>query len=111
MSQSRSWPEHVATGAGPVMGTADERDTVAWLGIPFARPPVGDLRWRAPRDPEPWEHVRAAAAFGPVRRTLLGTGGQSALLRGQALPDAGIDAESALRYGARCCEMTTKVAV
>lgn len=26
----------------------------AWLGIPYAAPPVGDLRWKAPRSPEPW---------------------------------------------------------
>jgi para-nitrobenzyl esterase len=35
-----------------------------WRGIPFAAPPVGDLRWRPPADPEPWDGVRQARAYG-----------------------------------------------
>jgi para-nitrobenzyl esterase len=37
-----------------------------WRGIPFARPPVGDLRWRAPRPPEAWSGLLEAVAFGDV---------------------------------------------
>lgn len=36
----------------------------AFRGIPFARPPLGALRFRAPEPPEPWRGVRAAFAFG-----------------------------------------------
>jgi para-nitrobenzyl esterase len=39
---------------------------VAFRGIPFARPPVGELRFRAPAPPEPWSGVRAARTFGAV---------------------------------------------
>jgi para-nitrobenzyl esterase len=35
-----------------------------FLGIPFARPPVGELRWKAPVPNEPWDGVRDATAFG-----------------------------------------------
>ena len=35
----------------------------AFLAIPFAAPPVGELRWRAPADPTPWTGVRRAADF------------------------------------------------
>jgi hypothetical protein len=35
--------------AGDVVGFADQHNTFAWLGVPFAKPPVGDLRWRAPQ--------------------------------------------------------------
>jgi para-nitrobenzyl esterase len=35
-----------------------------FLGIPFARPPVGELRWKAPVPNQPWEGVRDATAFG-----------------------------------------------
>jgi para-nitrobenzyl esterase len=53
----------VQTGAGPVQGAS--MDGVArWLGIPYAQPPVGDLRWRAPHPPEAWTDVRPATAFG-----------------------------------------------
>jgi len=38
----------------------------SWRGVPFARPPIGSLRWRAPRPPEPWGGVRSAQRFGPV---------------------------------------------
>lgn len=37
----------------------------AYKGIPYAAPPLGDLRWRPPRPVEQWEGVRSATAFGP----------------------------------------------
>lgn len=37
-----------------------------WRGIPFAAPPIGDLRWRAPRPVQPWRGVRDTTAFGPA---------------------------------------------
>jgi para-nitrobenzyl esterase len=56
----------VRTASGLVRGrrrTADETDAV-FLGIPFAQPPIGDLRFAAPRPVRPWDGVREAAAFG-----------------------------------------------
>lgn len=49
---------------GLVQGTIEDGLTV-YRGIPFAAPPVGDLRWRAPRPAAKWEGVRQAAKFGP----------------------------------------------
>lgn len=49
---------------GRLVGFADARDTHAWLGIPYAEPPVGARRWRAPAPPAPWEGVRQAVQFG-----------------------------------------------
>ena len=37
----------------------------AFLGIPFAAPPVGELRWQPPQPVHPWHGVRKAVAFGP----------------------------------------------
>jgi len=37
-----------------------------FAGIPFAAPPVGDLRWRPPAPVTPWEGERAAEHFGPI---------------------------------------------
>jgi len=53
----------VRTDAGLVRGetTAEGRQ---FLGIPYAEPPVGELRWRAPRPVHPWKGVRSAQAFG-----------------------------------------------
>ncbi len=51
------------TQSGPVIGSSDADNTYAWLGIPFAAPPLGDLRWRAPRPVEHWQDVRETIAF------------------------------------------------
>ena len=55
----------VETEAGQVEGilTRDD-DVTVFRGIPFAAPPVGDLRWRPPAPPVPWEGVRKAHTFG-----------------------------------------------
>jgi para-nitrobenzyl esterase len=37
-----------------------------WYGIPYAAPPVGDLRWRAPQPPLPWDGVLRAETYGPA---------------------------------------------
>jgi para-nitrobenzyl esterase len=50
------------TLSGPVQGRIDGQ-AFAWLGIPYAKPPLGDLRWRAPQDPEPWTGIRPAQGF------------------------------------------------
>jgi len=54
------------TTSGEVIGSTDKHDTYAWRGIPFAAPPVGDLRWRAPQPVAAWEGRREALSFGPA---------------------------------------------
>ena len=54
----------VRTGGGLVRGRTGGGVAV-FRGIPFAQPPVGDLRFAAPRPARPWDGVREAAAFGP----------------------------------------------
>jgi para-nitrobenzyl esterase len=63
----------VVTG---VHGASGEKGWQGFLGIPFAAPPVGDLRWRAPRPFGCWEGVLEAVDFGSpcVQLDLLGTG-------------------------------------
>ncbi|MBO0802529.1 MAG: carboxylesterase family protein [Nocardiopsaceae bacterium] len=59
-------------GRGLIVGTADGQvqgtTTGAmdeYLGIPYAAPPVGNLRWRSPQPAAPWPGVRQATAFAP----------------------------------------------
>lgn len=53
-----------ATTFGPVAGNPG--DVYSFKGIPFAKPPLGELRWRAPVDPQPWSATRQATSFGPA---------------------------------------------
>ncbi len=53
----------VRTESGPVRGSTAE-GVIAFKGIPFAAPPVGDLRWRAPQPVKPWKAARDATQFG-----------------------------------------------
>ncbi len=55
-----SWTGDAAVGTlyGPVTGFEDTADTWVWKAIPYAEPPVGPLRWKAPIDPAPWSDSR-----------------------------------------------------
>lgn len=50
--------------AGTIEGVKKEGVRV-FLGVPYAEPPVGDLRWREPQPVKPWPGVRAATRFAP----------------------------------------------
>ena len=52
----------------------EENGVKKFLGVPFAQPPVGDLRWKAPQPVQPWEGVREAKAFGddPMQLDIFG---------------------------------------
>lgn len=52
----------VRTSSGVVSGSIHE-SVISWKGIPFAAPPVGSLRWRAPQPPAPWQGVRATTHY------------------------------------------------
>jgi len=53
----------VQTDRGSVEGADKTPGVDSFLGIPFAAPPVGDLRWRAPQPAAPWQGVRQATAY------------------------------------------------
>lgn len=55
----------VRIAAGPITGIEQDGLRV-YLGIPYAAPPAGPLRWRPPRSPAPWKTVRRCEAFGPA---------------------------------------------
>lgn len=55
----------VSTSGGELRGVVKE-GAEAFLGIPYAAPPVGDNRWREPQPAQAWSGVRDAAAFSPV---------------------------------------------
>ena len=73
----------ITTSVGKVQGSSSEvQQTVVRIfkGIPYGAPPVGDLRWKAPQPPTPWEGVRNTTQWAsrcPQRTSLLGTGGMS----------------------------------
>jgi para-nitrobenzyl esterase len=61
---SAQQPDPVKTEAGLVQGFLKE-DLTIYKGIPFAAPPVGDLRWKAPQPVKKWEGVKQTTQFGP----------------------------------------------
>ncbi|MEK7266739.1 MAG: carboxylesterase family protein [Pseudomonadota bacterium] len=52
--------------SGETIGFIGEEGVMTWRGLPFAAPPVGELRWRAPRDPAPWEGRRDARDYASI---------------------------------------------
>lgn len=62
-AHSQSSPLQVKTSAGRVEGK-EAGGVRAFLGIPYAAPPVGDLRWKPPAPPAAWKGVRKVTEFG-----------------------------------------------
>jgi len=58
-------PSPVKVSEGMVQGTFENGLTV-YKGIPFAAPPVGDLRWKAPQSAAKWDGVKQATKYGPA---------------------------------------------
>jgi para-nitrobenzyl esterase len=62
----------VQTASGPICGTTAS-GVNQWLGIPYAAPPVGALRWQPPQAPTPWTSTLATTSFGNVCVQAVGT--------------------------------------
>jgi len=56
----------VKTSDGKISGVTLDSGVRTFKGIPFAAPPIGNLRWKQPQPPQPWKGVRKADAFGNV---------------------------------------------
>ena len=57
----------VETKYGALEGVNDKEKGIAlFLGVPFAEPPVRELRWKAPRPPKKWQGVKPAKEFAPA---------------------------------------------
>ena len=56
----------VSVTGGSVRGRIASDGGAAFKGIPFARPPLGELRWREPQPVEPWTEIRDASTFRPA---------------------------------------------
>lgn len=61
---SAQQPEPVKVEEGLLQGIVENGVTV-YKGVPFAKPPIGELRWRPPQPPESWEGVRKADKYAP----------------------------------------------
>jgi hypothetical protein len=59
--------KRVLTDSGIVEGVAlgSNGRSAAFLGIPYAEPPIGNVRWTPPHPVQPWSGIRPAKALGP----------------------------------------------
>ena len=55
----------VTVAQGKLQGTA-QQNLAVFKGVPFAKPPVGELRWKAPQPAEKWQGVLKAQAYAPA---------------------------------------------
>ncbi len=61
-----AFPVQVQTDKGLIEGDYNTHTGIqTYFGVPFAKPPVGELRWQAPQPMDSWEGVKATKAFGP----------------------------------------------
>jgi para-nitrobenzyl esterase len=60
-----AWAKPVPVDSGVIEGTA-ENGLAVYRGVPFAAPPLGELRWREPQPVAPWKGTRKATSFAPA---------------------------------------------
>ncbi len=67
MAQNKNaFPVQVQVENGIIEGNYDTHTGIqTYLGVPFAKPPVGDLRWKAPQPLDNWKGVKMTKKFGP----------------------------------------------
>ena len=61
----------IAVDGGKIEGVALPSGVNAWLGVPFAAPPLRELRWQPPRQVKPWTGTYHADRTAPQSRPLL----------------------------------------
>ncbi|MDG2221177.1 MAG: carboxylesterase family protein [Rubripirellula sp.] len=66
VQQGSSTPQIVRTASGVVSGVNLNGKINVFRGVPFAKPPIGKLRWRAPKPTSKWEGIRKCDSFSDV---------------------------------------------
>jgi len=61
----QTYAQRATTANGVLEGITEASGVVSYKGVPFAQPPIGDLRWKEPQAPLNWKGVRKADHFGP----------------------------------------------
>ena len=65
--KNASYTEPVQVSGGAIRGVYSEDGKIEiFAGVPYAKPPVGELRWTEPQDPEPWDGVLDCDTFAPM---------------------------------------------
>jgi para-nitrobenzyl esterase len=63
---NNSFPVQATVQNGVIEGNYDTKSGIQkYFGVPFAKPPVGALRWKAPQPPADWKGIRETKKFGP----------------------------------------------
>jgi para-nitrobenzyl esterase len=62
-SKSNTLSNKVKIADGEIEGTLENSGIISFKGIPYAAPPVGDLRWREPQPVQPWSDTKKCIAF------------------------------------------------
>ena len=55
----------ITVDGGAIEGSETPSGVAAWYGVPFAAPPLRDLRWKAPQPVQPWQGVLHTDRFAP----------------------------------------------
>ena len=55
----------IQTESGTISGLKTSSDVLSFKGIPYAEPPLGDLRWKVPQSVKPWSGILKCKTFGP----------------------------------------------